>query len=142
MRDHFRAALEEGDVALLCKMWAHLNPHLPQPASIEEGVMCLHLTRTASGTVSFAKRAYSHRWLAERGLPSQLPDHLKPKAERMYPRIVEAVGIAVDTARPDLKRELETAMSNAVLECYANGNTDPEFIKARMMDARKKVMRL
>jgi hypothetical protein len=54
-------------------------------------------------TVSFKARAWSHRWLTERALPSGLPDRLKPSAERVYSRVVEGVGISVNCRNPVLK---------------------------------------
>jgi hypothetical protein len=76
----------------------------------------------------------------ERGLPSGLPDHLKPKADRIYPRTVEAVGVAVLATSADgvtRARAIEKAMSDAVAECYADGERDPEIIKSRMAEARR-----
>lgn len=85
-------------------------------------------------------RAYSHRWLIDNGYPSALPDDLKPKAERMYPRIVEGVGIAAK-ASSELMRPaipiIRRAMSDAVSEAYAERRTDPVYVKARILEARR-----
>jgi hypothetical protein len=89
-------------------------------------------------------RAYSHSWLCERGLPSALPDHLKPKADRLYPRVVEAVGVSVKDLsgrRREYARRLEMAMADAVAEAYADGRREPEFVKARMQEARERFER-
>jgi hypothetical protein len=139
MHEHFRAALETLDIALLRKMWARVMPHLPQPQTDEQALTAAHVARTAAQSVSFRARAYSHAWLIERGLPSRLPDELKPRAERMFPRVVDAVGIAVRALNEDRKplaRIIERAMSDAVADCYANGDRDPEIVKARMREAR------
>lgn len=124
-------------------LWAHVAPHLPQPKDDDAAWITLHYARTAAPPISFHMRAYSHRWLTERGLPSGLPDHLRPAAERMYPRIVEAVGISVNA--PDHRRALgeavRKAMSDAVMQCYADHHTDPAFVKMRMQDARMKVLK-
>lgn len=142
MHEHFRQALADCDIALVRKMWAHLAGHLPQPKDDAEVLTCIHMARTRTLSIAFDKRAYSHRWLVERNLPSALPDYLKPKAERIYPRIVEAVGISVNTSpeRRELGRAIQQAMSEAAMACYAESNTDPAFVKARMQEDRKSVV--
>jgi hypothetical protein len=140
-QDDFRAALEAGDVRLVCRMWAAFMPHLPQP---EDGAAAMHMARTVAETVSFKARAWSHRWLTEHGLPSQLPDNLRPSAERIYPRIVEGVGISVNCRNPWMKPamvEVQGAMEGAVADCYANGDTAPVIVRPRMFEAREKTMR-
>src|SRR5262245_24049227 len=101
---HLRQCLEMLDVAAVRKLWTELPPFLPLLDSDEVVLKTMHVARTASEAMRFSYRAYSHAWLTERGLPSLLPDELKPKAERMYPRIVEGVGIAVKV--PPERREL------------------------------------
>lgn len=137
MTSQFRDALERGDLTYLRRYWAELMPGFPQ-ASDGEAEATMHHARTGAESVSFKARAYSHRWLEERAYPSGLPDHLKPKAERMYPQTVGAVGISVN-ASPYLKPaalEVRHAMENAVSEAYADGRTDPAFVKERMQEAR------
>lgn len=103
-------------------------------------LVMLHIARTAARSMPLDLRAYSHRWLLDHGLPSRLPDNLKPKAERIYPRIVPAVGIAVTARSPEGKgavEEIRLEMKNAVLEAAADGRlTDDAFVKARIMEAR------
>ncbi len=72
-----------------------------------------------------------------------MPDELKPKAERIYPRIVEAVGVSVKAMGGNipLAKAIERAMSDAAAEAYADGNRNPAFIKQRMQEARERVMR-
>jgi hypothetical protein len=143
LSDDFRAALEAGDVRLVRKMWASVMPHLPQ-ISAEDGEMVMHRARTAAETVSFKARAYSHRWLTERGFSSGLPDRLKPSAERLYPRIAEGVGISINFRSKWMKpAELEVrgAMESVVADMYANGDTDPARVRPRMMEARERTMR-
>jgi hypothetical protein len=140
-QDDFRAALEAGDVRKCSRMWAAFNPHLPQP---EDPEAAMHMARTVSETISFEARAYSHRWLSERDLPSQLPDRLKPSAERLYPRVAEGVGISVNCRNPWLKPamiEVRGAMEAVVSDCYANGDKDPAIVRPRMFEARDKTMR-
>jgi hypothetical protein len=139
--EDFRAALEAGDVRLCKRMWAAFMPHLPEPSDAEAA---MHMARTGAETISFRARAWSHRWLSERDLPSQLPDKLKPSAERIYPRVVEGVGISVNTRSPYLKPamiEVRHAMEDVVSDCYANGDTDPAIVRPRMNEARERTMR-
>lgn len=140
----FRALLEAGDVDALRGAWAQVAPHLPQPESHEQAEIVMHHARTASESMTFKARAYSHYWLGERALPSGLPDALKPKAERLYPRIAEAVGIAVKASNPyfkDAAAEVRQAMTDAVEDAYADGRTDPVFVRARMADAKARTYR-
>lgn len=67
---------------------------------------------------------------------------MKPKQEQIHPQIVSAVGVAVRSIsgqKNELAARIEKAMSDAVMEAYHDGKTDPEFIKKRMMEAREKV---
>lgn len=141
----FRQLLEAGDVDALRSAWHRLMPHLPQLKTREEAEIAMHMARTGASTVTLRARAYSHRWLVERGHQSQLPDELKPKAERMYPVIVEGVGIFIETRNDFLKPallEVRGAMEDAVNDAYAEGRTEPSFVKARMEEARTKTMQL
>jgi hypothetical protein len=135
----FRIALEAGDLATLRGLWASAAPHLPQPASDAEAEIVMHRARTESGAVTLRARAWSHRWLTERNLPSGLPDHLRPKAERLFPIVAEGVMISVK-ARSEIFRpaaaQIERAMSDAVADAYADGRKDPVFVRARMAEAR------
>ena len=102
----------------------------------------MHYARTQTLSIPLKLRCYSHAWLCERGLPSALPDHWKPKAARLYPHETKAVGVAVKALSAEnvpRARAIEKAMSNAAMECFADGVTDPEVIKARMGEARQRV---
>jgi hypothetical protein len=139
-QSEFHAALESGDIKLLRKASALLFPHLPQATSDAEAEIQLHMARTQMGSIDFRKRAYSHAWLIERGLPSQLPDDLKPKAERLYPRVVEAVFVSANSNSAIIKpavKLVQKAMSDAVEDAYAEGRTEPAFVRERIQDARK-----
>jgi hypothetical protein len=68
-----------------------------------EALVTLHHARTQAESIALKLRAWSHRWLLEHGYPSGLPDHLKPSAERIYPRVVEGVGISVNFRSPILQ---------------------------------------
>jgi hypothetical protein len=103
-------------------------------------LIAMHHARTQANSIPLKKRAYSHRWLLDHGFPSGLPDKLKPRAERIYPKIVSAVGIAVKTngvfaAAGPLIQE---AMEDAVKEAVADGRLeDAEYVKQRIQEARQ-----
>lgn len=140
----FRQLLEAGDVDALRAAWAQVMPGLPQPESREHAEVAMHHARTQTLSLHIRHRAYSHRWLTERSLPSGLPDELKPLAERMYPAVVSAVGISVN-ARSEFMRpamvEVQTALEHAVEDCYADNKTEPEYVRARMTEVRGRTMR-
>ncbi len=140
----FRNLLEAGDVDGLRAHWADHAPKMPQPETAEQAEIVMHRARTEAASISLRARAYSHAWLCERSLPSGLPDDLKPKAERMFPIIVEAVGISVNTMNPLMRPamlEVRGAMEDAVNDAYADGRKDPAFVTARMTEARDRTMR-
>lgn len=137
-----RRCLEECDAVTARKLWAEAAPHLPQPASDEAALATLHHARTQVDFLSDRQRFYSHRWLLDHELPSGLPDHLKPSAERMYPKTVGVVGISVNSQYPAVKRAIQGAMEAAVLEAYADGHGEhPDIVRARMMEARAREKR-
>lgn len=140
----FRRCLEALDVAGIRALWAHVSPHLPQPQSDADALMALHNARTQTGSLALKLRVYSHRWLLERGLPSALPDALKPSAERLYPRVVESVGISVNFRSPALRPITELvrgAMEDAVNDAYAADRKEPAFLTARMAEAKETAVR-
>ena len=137
LHEHFREALEKLDLPLIRKLAAHVMPHLPQAASDEEALVSAHIARTAMRSIGFRLRAYSHAWLVERSLPSQLPDRLRPRAERMFPQLVAAVGIAVQNTTP-VALAIRRAMEEAVLDA---GVADPPLTKRAIMSARAKARR-
>lgn len=135
--------LEQADVNGIKRFWAEIAPHLPQPKTDEETLAGIHHARTIASSISDKLRFYSHRWLLDRGYPSGLPDNLKPSAERLYPQIAMSVGISVNSkglfkeAVPFIRK----AMEDVVIDCYANGDTDPVIVKPRMMEARATTVR-
>jgi hypothetical protein len=137
MHEHFRQALEQLDVALARKMWAHVMPHLPSPTSDDQALIVMHMARTGAQSIRFHFRAYSHAWLIERGFPSSLPDELRPRAERIYPITVPAVGIAVQNRTP-VALAIRSAMEGAVLDA---GVKDSKLTKRAILSARAKARR-
>ena len=101
----------------------------------------MHHARTQAESIALRLRAYSHRWLVERGLPTGLPDRLRPSAEQICPITVGAVGISVNTKNEWLQPavlEVRTAMEHAVEDAYAEGRRDPVFVSAQIEAARRK----
>ena len=140
----FQECLVEGDFRRMRRLSAEMAPHLPQPRTDTEAEIALHMARTQAESMSLRARAYSHQWLGERCLPSQLPDLLKPTAERMVPQVVEAVGIAVKATNPrrvEEARAVQKAMSDVVEEMFADGDRDPVLVSQRMAEARERVYR-
>lgn len=142
-RAELRRCLVECDVAGIRAVWVHVFPSMPQPETEEDALVSIHMARVRTESIPFRLRAYSHSWLMERTYPSGLPDELKPKAERMYPRAVGAVGISVRTMnnqQTERGAALERTISDAVMDAYADGREDPEFVRARMMEAKDKFL--
>ena len=135
----FRDCLESGDFRRMRALFAATAPYMAQPENDEQAEISLHMARTQTAALGFSLRAYSHRWLVERNLPSQLPDFLRPSVDRMYPRVVETVGISVKASRPARREHaaaVRVSMENAVLEMFADGVRDPVKVSARMQEAR------
>lgn len=144
MKNEFRKLLEEGDFKGLRRAWKELMPGMPQPKNLDEAEKTMHMARTASASIPLRLRAYSHSWLRERNLPSQLPEKFKPRAERMFPVVVEGVGVSVNFVSPHLQpaaEKVQTAMNLAIEEAFADGEKDPAVIKAKMMAAKDKEMK-
>lgn len=139
----FRSCLETLDVALMRKLWRHVQPNMPQPESDEATLTTIHLARTQAASIDVKLRLYSHAWLVERGVPSLLPDEMRASAMRMYPRVARAVGISVN-ARSEWMQgatiPVRQAMETAVLEAFADNASD-EVVKRHMMDAKQRTMR-
>jgi hypothetical protein len=143
--DAFRQCLLDVDVVTTRKLWAHVRPNFPQPDTDADVEITIHYSRTLTNSISFRPRAYSHAWLMERGLPSGLPDKLRPRAERMYPRVVPGVGLSVNFSSPEMqpvKIVVQGAMEDAIREVHADGKiTDAPLVKQRMAEARKRVFK-
>jgi hypothetical protein len=138
--DEFARALVTCDVKSIRRLFRHVRPDLPQPKTDHEALFAIHHARTQADTFALRLRAYSHAWLRDHGYPSGLPDDLRPKAEQLYPRFVEGVGIAcrgVSEIGRAVAPLVQGAMSDAVMDVYAdNRSPDPMLVKARMMEAR------
>jgi len=136
-----RRCLVDCDAEGIMKLWKHVAPHLPQPETAYEANAAIHMARTQSERMPVKLRLYSHAWLRDEGLPSQLPDHLKSRADRLYPVGTRAVGIATHTRTPRANG-IRGVMEYAVNETYADGHSDePQVVKARMMEKRADFIR-
>ena len=57
------------------------------------------------------------------------------------PQVVQAVGIATShSIKPDLRSRLEEAMTQAVIDFQAEGVTDIEEQRRRILEARDRVL--
>ena len=140
----FRNLLETGDVDGCRAYFAANAGHLPQVETREQAEIVMHRARTEAASVSLKARAYSHRWLCERRLPSGLPDALKPQADRLYPERKVSVGISVNFRSEFMKPAeiiVRGAMEDAVLDADAHGRIeDSVFVTARMKEAKGRAM--
>ena len=132
--------LRDCDAHAAMKLWRHARPDMPQPENTHQALVMLHYARTHMRKMPNKFRFYSHCWLRDEGLPSALPDIMRPKAERMYPVGVRAVGVASGSApgrKGPFNFAIEKVMSDAVLETHADGHENqPEIVKARMLEKR------
>lgn len=138
--DAFRDAMLALDIRAARRLW------LPfAGASDEQVLIVLHHARTQAESFGLRDRAFSHRWLLERGLPSGLPDKLRPAAERLCPKRVGAVGIAFKNVTGRISaeqlREAERAMADGAAELYAAGVDAPERVRPRLIELRDRVLR-
>lgn len=147
--DAMRQCLESHpiDIARIRRLWKHVAPHLPQEMTDDEAMASAHYARTAADTVALKFRAYSHAWLRDLGLPSALPDNLKPAAERAYPRIVSAVGVGF--MRPDSaaaregQKFVQRAMVEVIENVAADGKLeDTDYLLPRLLEARRRAKQL
>lgn len=140
----FQRCLAECDVAGIRRLWRHVQPNLPQPGSDFEALATIHRARTETRSLSLQLRAYSHRWLLDNGLPSGLPDDLKPAAERRYPKIAEGVGLASLIEAP-YSTLLRSVQVDKVREIYAETPRrlypDPIVVRREHLAARAKERR-
>jgi len=139
----FRQCLAEGDVRGMRRLSAEIAPHEPQPKDDAQAEVALHMARTQMESLPLRARAWSHRWLTERAYPSQLPDLLRPAAERIYANTVQTVGIAIKASphRREQALAARSAMETVVQEMFADGDRDPVLVSQQMLRARMRVLR-
>ena len=133
------SSLSDDDVKSFRQAWNLTAPGNPIKTDVEAELV-FHVSRTKISKVRLKQRAYSHRWLTERGYPSDLPDELREKAERMYPTKVECVAICVAASSPfgvEMAKIIEKAMTDAVADVYAsNKHPDDELVRERILHAK------
>lgn len=138
--DNMLQCIREIDHELAMKLWKHIRPRDPQPENDLQAVIMLHYARTKIASMPEGLRLYSHCFLRDYGIPSALPDHLRPKAERLYPVGTRSVGVSSGKAgggKTVFNLAVQKVMSDAVLETYADGHIDnPQKIKARILEMR------
>jgi hypothetical protein len=134
--NEFLRILRDLDVPAARAAWAVIGS---APAGNDAALLAtLHLARTQTEALPAKLRIFSHGWLVDRGYPSRLPDDLRPKPEQVDQRVATGVGIAVHSELPGVADAVRGAMERAVSDAYAEGREDPEFVRARMDEARAK----
>lgn len=141
--DEVRRILMDLDVPAMRRAHAELSPG-QNPGTDLDVLAGMHGARTQLDNIPLRHRQYSHRWLTERNLPSQLPPPLWEK-DPFVPRVVEGVGIMVGAFSEELEPAallVRREMENVVLDAYADSiSPDPRALQRRMMEARKKELR-
>ena len=134
----------ELDITGAERLWQYIAPHMPQPKSTDETLATLHMARTATEKAHWRLRCYSHSWLCERSLPSQLPDHLKPRAERIYPWIVRAAAFTFNTRSPylkPLKPLVLKAIDERMNELWADKRNDDATVLKEIDETKKRTIK-
>jgi hypothetical protein len=117
------------DVAAARRLWAHVNPHLPQPANDIEMLTTLHVARLQSKTVPRALKDYSKRWLDERkvghlalgvGIAVGAPPHRMKRAIAIREAMEDAVessvkaGIDIDEEADEVRHRMDIARAKEI----------------------------
>lgn len=140
LRPQFRRALADRDIPALMHLSSLFMPVGQQPRDEAEATVFMHVARVTSDWLDVEARSYSHFWLIDHGLPSLLPPHLLPKAERYRPEIAASVGIACGTGKAWLKPALPLirgAMVKAVEDNAELVETDPDLLRDKIQFARR-----
>lgn len=144
--DAVRQCMLDLDARRARTIWRVIAPHLPPCDSDADMLITLHVMRTEDSHLTqwFPEklRFYSHRWLLDKGLPSKLPDRLKPRADRLCPKKVRVLGYApAGAAGEEACATIGAAMFEKFQELEADGTTDktraePEIQRARFKERR------
>jgi hypothetical protein len=129
----FRRCLIQMDVAGMMRLWAYVAPHLARQ-SPKHALISMHMARCEMKHIATRLKVYSQEWLIERGyqkvdgrwVSGVLPDEV----------ISSAVGIAVRSSDPRVRKRIHRAMSDALENERARGATDPERQREAMLRAR------
>ena len=130
-------ALADMDVGRCMDLWRAAFPNMPCPETIAEAEIAMHMARTATESLPKRARVWSFQWLEERGLPSHLPDEMKPDR----PEIATGVGIAVRSLSHDPDRvarasALQEKLAGAVEDAFLSGVRDAPRLKSMMNKIR------
>jgi hypothetical protein len=119
------------------RLWKHVAPHL---CGLDAGqsMIALHMARVEALRIPRRLKLYSTDWLAERGF-QKVDGRWVAGPPKTPAGVVEAVGIAVRSNDPTLKKKITTAMEDAVLNCFARGTLEPAMQREAMLKARAKV---
>lgn len=117
------------------------EPHLPE-LSAADALVALHMVRCMVPAITQQAREYSRRFLKEQGY-EWINGRWEESATRATTVFAEAVGISSGARgsgrKGPLNREIEHAMSDAVLDCLAKGIREPQMQRERMMKARGRI---
>jgi hypothetical protein len=132
--------LRDCDTAGAMKLWKHVKPDMPQPENEHQALVLIHYARTQMRKMPNKLRFYSHCWLVGESLPSALPDNMRPRAQRMYPIIVKAVGVGSGSfggVKRPFNIAIQSVMVDAVKECQADGyDLGSPVVKNRILEKR------
>lgn len=131
-----RRCLVQLDLPGAMRLWAHVAPHLCG-LDASESLIALHMARVEAKRIPLTLKLYSRDWLAERGY-TKIKGNWTYGQPKIETGIVEAVGIAVKSNDPNVKKRITTVMQDAVLNCFAKGVTEPEMQREAMLKARAK----
>jgi len=137
-----KRCIRDCDIDGYTKLTKHINPAL-SPENSWQAAFQIHLARSGMRSMPINLRFYSHCWLRDSGLAqhSLLPDKLKPRAERMYPVGVQAVGVMTRT-KTDRALAIRKVMEDAVLETQADGlDLGDRRVHERMLEMRQRFIR-
>ena len=132
----YRRCLMTCDVAGLLRLWAHTDPHLPQP-SPADAIVSLHIARCEMKFIPKKHKDYSREFLSERGYNKIDGQWVMGKPKEA--EIVGVAGIASKSRDPRLSKKIVTAMSDAYQDAVAGGINEPEIQRERMLKARQKI---
>lgn len=138
-RREFQQALRDRDIPALMRLSKVLFPADQQPKDERDALAMMHIARTGASFLSMAARSYSHFWCQDNGVPSMLPAHLLPKAERFRPTVKKAVGIALATGKEWLKPAipiLGMAMAKQVTDNAELIEGDPGLLRDKILFAK------
>lgn len=132
----FRRCLIEADVLGIMRVWQNVAPHMAQMPP-QEALLALHMARVEAKSIPRELKLYSLALLAERGI--ERSDGKWVKMPTLAASVAESVGIASHSADPVFAKKIVRAMTDALLNGFAKGITEPARQREVMLKARDKV---